>query len=104
MDLRAKQPPSKGTPDHFIGDVSIDRLAGGDPLSRLRVNAVRFAPGARNAWHAHACGADAARGSWPSRSRPRRYVSWTMSSATSGPARLRAMASRRGRMRANRSS
>ena len=52
-----KQPPStKGTPDRFIGDVWIDRLAGGQPNEHLRVNVVRFAPGARNAWHAHALG------------------------------------------------
>ena len=52
-----KQPPStKGTPDRFIGDVWIDRLAGGQPNEHLRVNVVRFAPGARNAWHSHALG------------------------------------------------
>jgi quercetin dioxygenase-like cupin family protein len=56
MELRRKQPTIKGTSDHFIGDVWIDRLAGGDPGSRLRVNVVRFAPGARNAWHVHGSG------------------------------------------------
>jgi quercetin dioxygenase-like cupin family protein len=31
-------------------------IASGEPPSRVRVNVVRFAPGARNAWHAHALG------------------------------------------------
>jgi quercetin dioxygenase-like cupin family protein len=56
MDVKSRQPTTKGTPDHFIGDVWIDRLAGGEQMSRMRVNVVRFAPGARNAWHAHAVG------------------------------------------------
>lgn len=56
MKLVKKEPSSKGTPDRFIGDVYVDRLAGGQPGEHLRVNVVRFAPGARNAWHAHALG------------------------------------------------
>ena len=56
MDVKQREPTTKGTSDRFIGDVWIDRLAGGEPSSRLRVNVVRFAPGARNAWHAHAVG------------------------------------------------
>jgi len=56
MEIVKKQPSTKGTPDRFIGDVWIDRLAGGQPNEHLRVNVVRFAPGARNAWHAHALG------------------------------------------------
>jgi quercetin dioxygenase-like cupin family protein len=56
MKIQSKQPSTMGTPDRFIGDVWIDRLAGGEPSSRLRVNVVRFAPGARNAWHSHALG------------------------------------------------
>ena len=56
MELIKKEPSSKGTPDRFIGEVYIDRLAGGQPGEHLRVNVVRFAPGARNAWHAHALG------------------------------------------------
>jgi quercetin dioxygenase-like cupin family protein len=31
-------------------------IAAGQPPSRIRLNVVRFAPGARNAWHAHAAG------------------------------------------------
>lgn len=56
MEIRPNEPSSKGTPDRFIGDVWIDRLASGEPPSRIRVNVVRFAPGARNAWHSHAVG------------------------------------------------
>lgn len=51
-----KEPTSKGTPDRFIGDVWVDRVAGGESDSHIRVSVVRFAPGARNAWHAHAVG------------------------------------------------
>jgi quercetin dioxygenase-like cupin family protein len=51
-----KEPTSKGTPDRFVGDVWVDRIAGAEANSHIRVNVVRFAPGARNAWHAHAVG------------------------------------------------
>jgi quercetin dioxygenase-like cupin family protein len=40
----------------FTGDVWLDVIAKGEPPSRIRVNAVRFAPGARTAWHAHSLG------------------------------------------------
>lgn len=56
MEIVKTQPSTKGTADRFIGDVWVDRLAGGEPNSHIRVNIVRFAPGARNAWHAHALG------------------------------------------------
>ena len=56
MELIKKEPSSVGTPDRFIGEVYIDRLAGGQPGEHLRVNVVRFAPGARNSWHAHSLG------------------------------------------------
>ena len=56
MEILKKEPSSKGTPDRFIGEVWVDRLAGGQPGERIRVNVVRFAPGARNSWHAHALG------------------------------------------------
>ena len=38
------------------GDVHFDVIAKGEWPSRLRVNLVRFAPGARTAWHRHANG------------------------------------------------
>jgi quercetin dioxygenase-like cupin family protein len=56
MEIRPKQPTSKGGPDRFVGDVWLDALVSGEPPSRMRVSVVRFAPGSRNAWHAHAVG------------------------------------------------
>ena len=56
MEFLPKEPTRKGAADIFVGDVWVDRLAGGQPSSRIRVSLVRFAPGARNAWHAHALG------------------------------------------------
>src|SRR3954468_4857409 len=56
MELVRKDPSSKGTTDRFIGDVWVDRLAGRQVGEHIRVNVVRFAPGARNAWHTHAGG------------------------------------------------
>jgi quercetin dioxygenase-like cupin family protein len=56
MEIRTRQPSTTGSTDRFVGEVWIDRLAGGEEGSRLRVNIVRFAPGARNAWHSHALG------------------------------------------------
>ena len=46
----------KGGPDRFRGDVWLDVIVRGEAPSRVRVSMVRFAPGARNAWHAHALG------------------------------------------------
>ena len=40
----------------FTGDVWIDLIAQGEAPSRIRVNAVHFAPGARTAWHSHVLG------------------------------------------------
>jgi quercetin dioxygenase-like cupin family protein len=56
MEVVKKQPSRKGGTDIFIGDVWIDQLASGRGPAPMRVNVVRFAPGARNAWHAHALG------------------------------------------------
>jgi quercetin dioxygenase-like cupin family protein len=56
MELRPKQPTARGSADRFTGDVWIDVIARGEAPSRMRVNVVRFAPGARTAWHAHAAG------------------------------------------------
>jgi quercetin dioxygenase-like cupin family protein len=50
------QPTTKGPADRFTGDVWFDVVASGAEPSRLRVNTVRFSPGARTAWHAHAVG------------------------------------------------
>jgi quercetin dioxygenase-like cupin family protein len=56
MEIQPTQPTAKGPTQWFIGDVWFDVIARGEEPSRLRVNVVRFAPGARNAWHAHATG------------------------------------------------
>jgi len=56
MEVRPKQPSVKGPAELFTGDVWIDAIAVGEEPSRVRVNAVRFTPGARTAWHSHALG------------------------------------------------
>ena len=56
MEIRPKQPSAKGPSEMFTGDVWIDAIANGTGPSRLRVNLVRFAPGARTAGHSHAVG------------------------------------------------
>jgi quercetin dioxygenase-like cupin family protein len=56
MELLPKQPSTKGPAQSFTGDVWFDVVARGEAPSRVRVNTVRFAPGARTAWHSHALG------------------------------------------------
>jgi quercetin dioxygenase-like cupin family protein len=56
MEIRPEQPSTKGPAERFSGEVWIDAIAQGDEPSRIRVNRVRFAPGARTAWHSHALG------------------------------------------------
>ncbi|MFN8521033.1 MAG: cupin domain-containing protein [Chloroflexota bacterium] len=56
MRILGRQPTTKGSAEMFDGDVWFDVVARGEPPSRVRVNVVRFAPGARTAWHAHAVG------------------------------------------------
>jgi quercetin dioxygenase-like cupin family protein len=54
---RVKQQPTVKAPaEMFTGDAWFDVIAAGQAPSRMRVNVVRFAPGARNAWHTHAVG------------------------------------------------
>lgn len=47
---------TKGPADWFTGDVWFDVVAAPPAPSRLRVNTVHFAPGARTFWHRHANG------------------------------------------------
>ncbi|MDO4631183.1 MAG: cupin domain-containing protein [Corynebacterium sp.] len=57
MKLIPKAPTAKNPPEYFTGDVWLDMLAtpqGTD--QRMTVALVRFAPGARTAWHAYARG------------------------------------------------
>jgi quercetin dioxygenase-like cupin family protein len=56
MEILSKQPTVKAPAEAFTGDAWFDVIARGEPPSRMRVNVVRFAPGARNAWHRHAVG------------------------------------------------
>jgi quercetin dioxygenase-like cupin family protein len=56
MQIHPKQPSTKGPAEMFTGDVWFDVIAKGEEPSRMRVNTVRFAPGSRTAWHAHAVG------------------------------------------------
>jgi quercetin dioxygenase-like cupin family protein len=52
----SRQQAGKGPAETFTGDVWVDEIAIADEPSRLRVYKVRFAPGARTAWHSHALG------------------------------------------------
>ena len=56
MEIKPKQPTAKGPVETFTGDVWVDAIAHGEEPSRVRVNLVRFSPGARSAWHSHALG------------------------------------------------
>ena len=56
MDIHPQQPTVKAPAKTFTGDAWLDVIAKGEEPSRIRVSVVRFAPGARNAWHAHALG------------------------------------------------
>ena len=56
MEILRKPPTVKAPADRFTGDVWLDPIASGVEPSLLRASVVHFAPGARNAWHAHAVG------------------------------------------------
>lgn len=56
MEIKPKPPTAKGPTDTFTGDVWVDAIYNGTGASRVRVNTVRFSPGARSAWHSHALG------------------------------------------------
>ena len=56
MELLIRQPTTKGPPELFTGQVWFDVIFRGEGESRMRVNAVRFAPSARTAWHSHSLG------------------------------------------------
>lgn len=57
MQITPKTPTTKGPAAMFTGDVYFDVIAPpqAEP-SRMRVNIVRFTPGAHTAWHTHAVG------------------------------------------------
>jgi quercetin dioxygenase-like cupin family protein len=57
MDIRPKPPTVKNPPEQFTGDVWFDVIASPqNEIQRMVVGLVRFAPGARTAWHSHAKG------------------------------------------------
>ncbi|MYR63574.1 cupin domain-containing protein, partial [Streptomyces sp. SID625] len=56
MELVEPQPTSEAPADWFTGDVWWDVIVAGQEPSRMRADLVRFAPGARTHWHAHAAG------------------------------------------------
>lgn len=56
MEILPTTPTTRGPAELFTGDVRFDVIANGTLPSRLRVNIVRFDPGARTAWHRHANG------------------------------------------------
>jgi quercetin dioxygenase-like cupin family protein len=57
MEIEPRQPTGKGPAERFTGDTWVDAVAQPRPLpSRMTAGIVRFAPGARTAWHVHALG------------------------------------------------
>ncbi|MFC9498322.1 cupin domain-containing protein [Streptomyces sp. NPDC056982] len=56
MELLKQQPTIKAPGDWFTGDVWFDVIYSGQEPSRMRMNMVRFSPGARTDWHHHAVG------------------------------------------------
>ena len=56
MKKLAKQQTARASAETFTGEAWLDVIVRGEPPSRVRAAMVRFAPGARNAWHAHAVG------------------------------------------------
>jgi quercetin dioxygenase-like cupin family protein len=56
MTILSTQPTTKGPAEWFAGDVWFDVVARAEEPGRARVNAVRFAPWVRTAWHSHALG------------------------------------------------
>ena len=56
MELTTAPPTTKAPAAWFTRDVWFDVVAAPPAPSRLRVNLVRFAPGARTFWHSYAVG------------------------------------------------
>lgn len=57
MERIAKSATTKNPPERFTGDVWLDSIVGPrDADQRTTAALVRFAPGARTAWHSHARG------------------------------------------------
>jgi quercetin dioxygenase-like cupin family protein len=56
MEILKSQPTMKLPAEMFTGDAWADVIYRGQDPSRARTNMVRFAPGARTAWHSHGLG------------------------------------------------
>ncbi len=57
MNIEPTTPTVKNPPEQFAGDVWVDMIAvPHDDDQRMSVAVVKFAPGARTAWHSHARG------------------------------------------------
>lgn len=57
MEIQPKNPTTKNPPQYFTGDAWLDSIASPrNERQRMVVAKVRFAPGARTAWHSHALG------------------------------------------------
>lgn len=57
MEIIESPPTTKNPPEQFTGDVWLDPIASPrEEGQRMVVAKVRFAPGARTAWHSHARG------------------------------------------------
>ena len=57
MQINPRSPTTKNPPEQFTGDVWLDPIASPrEEGQRMIVAKVRFAPGARTAWHSHARG------------------------------------------------
>ncbi|MFJ8495246.1 cupin domain-containing protein [Streptomyces sp. NPDC094038] len=56
MEILKPLPTMKLPDEMFTGDAWADVIYRGEEPSRARTNMVRFAPGARTAWHSHGLG------------------------------------------------
>ena len=57
MNIEPAASTAKNPPEQFAGDVWVDMIAvPHEPGQRMSVALVKFAPGARTAWHSHARG------------------------------------------------
>ena len=56
MEILRSPATVKAPAETFTGDAWFDLIVRGETPSRIRASIVHFAPGARNAWHAHAVG------------------------------------------------
>ncbi len=56
MEFVKPRPTTQAPEDWFTKDVWFDVICAGQEPSRMRVNMVRFSPGAHTAWHRHAVG------------------------------------------------